>query len=197
MLIDTGASLTLINSDLFYQLPYYIRQRARCPSSNFQIHLADKSCLHVHKIILLPIMIANHTRRHNVYVVPKLWRPCIIGNDFIQKHNLQIDGGRQQVQFKNLVMEKSRTLNMDHIQKNGEQYVLLASERIKVPSYHTVDIQVQPDKELVSVEEDPSDYEITSIKLTPCVANGIIKPQKSMNIQVANLTKKTIIIHPG
>jgi Spy/CpxP family protein refolding chaperone len=29
------------------------------------------------------------------------------------------------------------------------------------------------------------------------VANGIIKPLTCMNIQVANLTKKTIIIHPG
>jgi len=95
MLIDTGASLTLINSDLFYQLPYYIRQRARCTPSNFLVQLADKSCLHVQKTILLPITIANHTRRHTIYVVPKLWRPCIIGNDFIQKHNLQIDGGSQ------------------------------------------------------------------------------------------------------
>ena len=196
MLIDTGASLTLINSDLFYQLPYYIRQRARCTPSNFLVQLADKSCLHVQKTILLPITIANHTRRHTIYVVPKLWRPCIIGNDFIQKHNLQIDGGSQQVHFKNLIMENSKTPNLDPIQENGEQYVLLASERIKIPSYHTVDIQVQPDEELVN-KEDPSDYEITSIKHTPCVANGIIKPQKSMNVQVANLTKKTIIIHPG
>ena len=71
MLIDTGASLTLINSNLFYQVPDYIRQRARRPSSNFQIHLADKSCLHVQNTVLLPITIATHTRKHKVYVVPQ------------------------------------------------------------------------------------------------------------------------------
>ncbi|CAF5204941.1 unnamed protein product, partial [Rotaria magnacalcarata] len=34
-----------------------------------------------------------------VYVVRDLWRPCIIGNNFIREHNLQIDGGRQTVHF--------------------------------------------------------------------------------------------------
>jgi hypothetical protein len=130
-------------------------------------------------------------------VVPKLWRSCIIGNDFIQKHNLQIDGGRQQVQFKNVVVENLRTPNLDPNKEKEEQYVFLSSERVKIPSYHIVEIQVQPNKELVSVEEEPSEYEITSIKLTPCVANGIINRKESMNVQVANLTKKTIIIHPG
>jgi hypothetical protein len=197
MLIDSGASLTLINSNLFYQLPYYIRQSARYPSSKFQIHLADKSCLQVQKTLVLPITIANHTRKHIAYVVPKLWRPCIIGNDFIQKHNLQIDGGRQRVYFKDLVVEKLITPKLDPIQEKDEQYVLLANECVKIPSYHAIDIQVQPDKEFVNIEEEPSEHEITSIKDTPCVTNGIIKPQKLMNVQVANLTKKTIIIHPG
>ncbi|CAF1048232.1 unnamed protein product [Didymodactylos carnosus] len=196
MLINSGASLTLIKSNLFH-LPYYIRQSARYPSSKFQIHLADKSCLYVQKSLLLPITIANRTKKHIVYVVPKLWRPCIIGNDFIQRHNLQIDGGHQRIYFKELVVKNPITPNLDPIREKEEEYVLLASERIKIPSYHAVNIQVQPDKEVVSTEEEPSEYEVTTIKLTPCVANGVIKPQKSMNVQVANLTKKTIIIHPG
>jgi len=197
MLIDSGASLTLINSDLFYQLPYYMRQNARYPSSKFQIHLADKSRLEVQKILPLPITIANHTRQHIVHVVPRLWRPCIIGNDFIQKHNLQIDGGRQRVYFKDLVKGNSRAQHLDPIREKDEEYVLLACERVKIPSYHVVSIQVEPDKELVDTAEEPSEYEVTTIKFIPCVANGVIKPQKIMNVQVANLTKKTIIIHPG
>ncbi|CAF1558900.1 unnamed protein product, partial [Adineta ricciae] len=36
MLIDTGASLTLINSRLFYELPNYIRASARHLSTKFQ-----------------------------------------------------------------------------------------------------------------------------------------------------------------
>jgi len=130
-------------------------------------------------------------------VVPKLWRPCIIGNDFIKKHNLQIDGGRQEVYFLDPGVENLRKPNLDMIREEVEQYTLLACERVKIPPYHVLDIQVRPDKEVVSTGAETSEYEITSIKHTPCVANGIIKPQRSMNVQVANLTKKTILIHPG
>jgi hypothetical protein len=49
MLIDSGASLTLIISKLFFQLSYYIRRRTRYPTNNLQLYLADKSCLHVQR----------------------------------------------------------------------------------------------------------------------------------------------------
>ena len=197
MLIDSGASLTLINSNLFYQLPYYIRQGARYPPSNLQVHLADKSRVHVEKSLLLPITIANRTRKHLVYVVPKLWRPCIIGNDFIRKHNLQVDGGQQQVYFKDPVTNNSRMLNVNTSLDESEEYILLPNERIKIPPYHATDLQVRSNKEVISPTGEPPEYEITSLKHTPCVANGMIKPQTLMHVQVANLTKKTIIIHPG
>lgn len=64
-----------------------------------------------------------------------------------------------------------------------------------MPSYHDVNIQIETNKEFVSLEKDPSEFEITSIKHTSCVANDIIKLQKSMNVQVTNLMKKAIIIH--
>ena len=197
MLIDSGASLTLINSNLFYQLPYYIRQGARYPPSNLQVHLADKSRVHVEKTLLLPITIAHQTRKHLVYVVPKLWRPCIIGNDFIRKHNLQVDGGQQKVYFKDPVTNNSGMLNMNTSLDKSEEYILLANERIKIPPYHATDLQVRSNKEVINPTGEPPEYEITSLKHTPCVANGIIKPQTLMQVQVANLTKKTIIIHPG
>jgi hypothetical protein len=197
MLIDSGASLTLINLELFHQLPHHIRQHAYYPSSNFQVHLADKSCLYVLKTILLPITIAGKTRKHVVHVIPKLWRPCIIGNDFIQKHNLQIDGGRQRVYFEKSDVKNQVPPTFDLIDEEDEKYVLLACERVKIPSHHATSIQVEPNKEIVNEEDEPSEYEVTTIKFTPCVANGIIKPQRIMNVQVANLTRKTIIVHPG
>ena len=197
MLIDSGASLTLINSELFYRLPYYIRKDARFPPSNLQVRLADKSRVYVEKTLLLPITIANRTKKHVVYVVPKLWRPCIIGNDFIQKHNLQVDGGRQQVYFKESVTHNSQKINPNTSSEDTEQYMLLANERIKIPPYHATDLQVRSNKEVINSNQEPTEYEITSIKHTPCVANGIINPKNLMHVQVANLTKKTIIIHPG
>ncbi|UJR24368.1 hypothetical protein I4U23_005745 [Adineta vaga] len=78
MLIGSGASLTLINSNLFFQLPYYTRRHAQYPEVNLQLRLADKSCLQVYKIIQVPISIVNRIVRHPVHVVPHLWRPSII-----------------------------------------------------------------------------------------------------------------------
>ena len=40
-------------------------------------------------------------------------------------------------------------------------------------------------------------YEITSLRNSPCVANSIIVPWRDLNIQAANLTKRTIIVHVG
>ncbi|CAF1502254.1 unnamed protein product [Adineta steineri] len=197
ILIDSGASLTLINSNLFFQLPHSIRRYAQYPKVNLQLHLADKSCLQVHKIIQLPISIANRTIRHTVHVVPYLWRSCIIGNDFIQKHNLQIDGGRQLVYFRDAIGQKVSLTNLVLEQKEEEEYTLSANEFIKIPSYHTSYVQVQPVKTVVSTDNEIPDFEVSSIQQTPYVANGIIKPQKIMHIQVANLTKKMIMVHPG
>ena len=114
------------------------------------MHLADKSCVPVQGILTLPITIAGRTQEHVVHVVPKLWRPCIIGNDFIQKHNLQVDGGRQQVYFKDSVASNRKKLNYDVTPEESEQYTLLATERIKIPPYHAVDLQVRPNKEVLN-----------------------------------------------
>ena len=44
-------------------------------------------------------------------------------------------------------------------------------------------------------EDERNDYEVTSMKETPCVANSIIRPQQYMTFQVANLAERTIMIH--
>ncbi len=194
MLIDSGASVTLINTKLFYKLPMYIRQNARNPSLRSQIQLADKSCIQITKTILLPITIENQTRKHVVYVVPELGRSCIIGNDFIRRYNIQIDGGSQRVKFKEFIEETPIRSNYELRRENEERYMLFSSELVKIPSYHVIHIQVHTDRRF---EEEISDYEVTSVNLVPCVANGLITPQKIMNVQVANLSKKTIIVHPG
>ena len=138
MLIDSGASLTLINSNLFYRLPYHIRQRAAYPTNNLQLLLADKSCIQVQKSLTLPITIANQTRYHKIHVVPNLWRPCIIGNDFIRKHNLQIDGGKQQIYFKNSGVVKPKKLQCSIHHDDEKEYTLSANERLKVPPFHVM-----------------------------------------------------------
>jgi hypothetical protein len=147
-------------------------------------------------MIRLPISLARRIVEHKVYVVPKLWRPCIIGNDFIQKFNLQIDGGRQRVYFKDPVT-KTSFFPVYNTEQEEEVYTLLATERLKIPPFHVSGIQVRPDKEFLKMKNGISEFEVNSIQWTPCVANGIVQPEEVMNVQVANLTKTMIIIHPN
>ncbi|CAF3221850.1 unnamed protein product [Rotaria sp. Silwood2] len=196
LLIDSGASLTLINLQFFLQLPRYYRQKAQPPPPNLCLQLADRSQLCVKYALSLPITISNSTRVHRIYVVPKLWRSCIIGNDLIRKHNLQIDGGRQYAYFKS----KKRSAQLQQERKetisNDDNYVLIANERIKIAPFHAFNIEVKPIKPFLITEDDEeNEYEVTSIKETPCVANGIITSRQHMTLQVANLTERAIIIY--
>ena len=199
LLIDSGASLSLINLHFFYQLPMHYRRRAQYPPTNLCLQLADRSQLHVKYALSLPITISNSTRIHTVYVVPQLWRSCIIGNDLIKKHNLQIDGGQQLAYFKENNREEPIPTIGEETVRNEEEYVLLANERIKIPAYHASNIEVRPNKAFARTdgEQEQSNYEITSMKETPCVANGLITPRECMALQVANLTERTIMIHVG
>ncbi len=100
LLIDSGSSLTLINERLFSKLPSYLRQQAQFAPSSLSLQLADRSRLKIQYALSLPVTISNSTCWHTVYVVPLLSRLCIIGNDLIQQHNLQIDGRQQSAYFK-------------------------------------------------------------------------------------------------
>ncbi|CAF2960927.1 unnamed protein product [Rotaria sp. Silwood2] len=197
LLIDSGASLTLINEELFVKLPYYFRRRARNPPAWLILQLADKSQLKVKCVLSLPITIANCTKTHTVYVVPKLSQPCIIGNDLIQKHNLQIDGRRQNAYFKQFSNYRFNPQHKKQQYYNDDEYILIADERLRIPPTHIVHIRVCPNKPFLVINQEGDDYEVTSLKNTPCAANGIINPRKNLEIEVANLTERTIRIHPG
>ncbi|CAF2263104.1 unnamed protein product [Rotaria magnacalcarata] len=99
LLIDTGSSLTLINSHVFHQLHPRLKRSRRTPPPSLTLQLANQSSIYMQSQLQVPITIHNTTHWHLVYVVPDLWRPCIIGNNFIRSHNLHIDGFHQRVHF--------------------------------------------------------------------------------------------------
>lgn len=194
-IIDTGSSLTVINNELFAKLSYYYRQQAKYPPSYLTLQPASNSQLKVQYVLTLPITLNNSTKFHKVYMAPKLSPSCIIGNDFIQKYNLQIDGRQQSVHFKN---KSNDRFNFDvQQQHNDDEYILIADERLKIPPAHKVFIDVRPNKSFLIFNKKCDDYEVTSLKNVPCVANGIINPRKQLRIEIANLSEKPIVIHPG
>ena len=168
------------------------------PSSPLFMRVADDSKLKVWYLLPLPITISGSTRTHTVHVVPQLLRSCIIGNDFIQKHNLQIDGRRQIASFKRQCNQNFNRSDTELVNHNEDEYILISDERLKIPPAHTVYIRVRPNRPfLVLNKAEEEEYEITSIRATPCVANGIMSPQKNLQIQAANLSGRTLMVHVG
>ena len=156
---------------------------------------------------MLPITIDNITQQYTVYVVPRLWRSCIIGNNFIKDTSLQIDGGSQQVYYrrqKSEEMNKPEQTNKRE-ERNKQTYILCAAEQTTIPPYHAYDIKVKPNVPFESTaNNDDEEYEVYSHsdnkkehQGTPYVANGILSPNDNLRIQIANLSKATIKVSVG
>ncbi|CAF1473310.1 unnamed protein product [Adineta ricciae] len=98
MLIDTGSSMTLINSYLLSKLSPGLIKLLQ-PPPQIHLQLADGSPLYIKHILQLSITIDNVTQQYSTYIVPRLGRNCIIGNNFIKDTKLHIDGGNQCVYY--------------------------------------------------------------------------------------------------
>ena len=85
LLIDSEASLTLVNRKLFSQLPLHFYHQVRYPMSLTFLQLRNGFKFQGRYVLRLPITIANSTRIHTVYVVPRSLQMCIISNDLIRK----------------------------------------------------------------------------------------------------------------
>ena len=208
MLIDTGSSLTLINSYLLSQLDPHFKKYLQPPPTNMHLQLADKSPLYISHTLKLPICIDNITKNYTVHVVPRLWRRCIIGNNFITETNLHIDGGNQHVYYnrpQRVFYNKSQRGRDETKRKNELTYILCAAEQITIPPYHAYNIPVKPNTPFTQLNNnEDEEYEICTYipkdrehQTTLHVANGIISPRENLWLQTANLSKSMITILPG
>ena len=149
----------------------------------------------IQHVINLPIKISNITKTHIIYVVPQLSRSCIIGNDFIQQHNLQIDGKKQTVYFKPKTKEKYREPQEKILTSNDEEYVLISQKYMKIKPRQEVSIHVKPNKSFCNSNLNDEEYEITTLRQSLYMTNKIITLQKDLKIQAINSTPNTITIY--
>ena len=93
------------------------------------------------------------------------------------------------------------TMHKQHLEEdtmmNEVNYILSATEQVKIPPFHVSNIQVKPNKPFSKVDKrsERDEYEMTSIEHTPRAANGMITPHTYMALQVTNLTSKKTIVH--
>jgi RNase H-like domain found in reverse transcriptase/Reverse transcriptase (RNA-dependent DNA polymerase)/Integrase zinc binding domain/Integrase core domain len=173
-LIDTGSSLTLINYRLFNQLDNYFTYFRRRPSSSLYVRLANKSPLAVQWILDLPITLNHVTRWHTVYVIRELWRQCIIGNDFIRRHNLQINGANQTVYFRKFSYKHNVNF---HVQKHPTR---------RLHSINTLDHRYQSPVESTSIFHRRTPHPSNLNRYKPC-----LRPKPNINQNMTSSTHRT------
>ncbi|CAF1045914.1 unnamed protein product [Didymodactylos carnosus] len=136
VMIDTGATRTLINEKSLRQTKHkkYINK------TQLQFVMAD-GCTPF-KVVgetELSIKMGHKTTRMTAYIAKNLYTDCILGMDYVNKHNLKINSKKQIIS----IGEKSEKIriNMD---KDIEaiQFPVTLTQQIKIPPQQYVQAQV-------------------------------------------------------
>ena len=185
MLIDTGSSLTLINSYLLWKLKPQSTQFLE-PPSDIKLQLADRSPLYIKYALKVPIIINDSTHEYIVYVVPRLWRNCIIGNNFIKETNMQIDGGNQKVYYKETATNENNRDKQNNINKEHSQQEETNETEQKEPNNNEEETNETEQKEPNNNEEEnkPS-YILCAVKSTviPPYHECYLRVEPNVNFQ--------------
>ena len=162
-LIDSGSSLTLINYKLFKRLSPYLTRLCHPPSPSLRLRLANHSSLSLQWVLHVPITLQLTTRWHTVYVVRDLWRPCIIGNDFIRNHNLQIDGGSQRLSFAPTTYRGSRHPQLKPSYKSKSSKYPNTRDRVPLSSHLSSVSQKTSNSTTENLPDNPDKSSIPTI----------------------------------
>nr|VZI43825.1 unnamed protein product [Spirometra erinaceieuropaei] len=95
-LIDTGATVSLVNPRIIPKQLYAIRTPA-CPCT--QLTAADGSRMNHIGTVSLDVTLPQSTSSHTFIVTPKLTWDLVLGIDFLARHGCQIDVKQRTVQF--------------------------------------------------------------------------------------------------
>nr|VZI47949.1 unnamed protein product [Spirometra erinaceieuropaei] len=105
-LIDTGATVSLVNPRIIPKQLYAIRRPA-CPCT--QLTAADGSRMNHIGTVSLDVTLPQSTSSHTFIVTPKLTWDLVLGIDFLARHGCQIDVKQRTVQFNTKKEEEPMT----------------------------------------------------------------------------------------
>lgn len=137
ILLDTGATTTFINKKIITQYPCDFIYLNKLP---YSFVLADGIApFHVHGVVELQIVIANHITRIKAHVAENLCTDLILGIDYIIQYNLKFDTRRQFVSIEH--NNKLYKIRFNH--DIYPQFVpVIASEPIHIPSNSNYSVPV-------------------------------------------------------
>ena len=203
--IDTGSNLTVLSAETFHQLSHDSIPLTPIDSPTLTVRCANGQPLCTDGLYQLNISFQNKSFVHSVYVLPYLQHSCIIGLDFLRKHNIHVGGQHDEILFppqSNEILPSTchspppdQKKNTPSIPVNSSSYSLQAIVAHNLPPYHSIIIPVQPTKAFSEFTENQI-YFVSSINKSPLVANGLVSPHKTLFIEIANFSPYPVNIQP-
>ncbi|CAF4619593.1 unnamed protein product, partial [Rotaria sp. Silwood2] len=203
--IDTGSNLTVLSAEAFRKIEQKYCKLIPIKSPSLTVRCANGQSLRTHGLFQLNISFFNKTFLHPVYILPHLQHVCIIGLDFLRKHDIHVGGTHDQILFPkesqdtNSFASQSPSLDQCNTSSltssNSSSYSLAAIEAHSLLPYHSMIIPVNPTKPFSKFSPDET-YSVSSLHENPRVANGLISPSKSLFIEISNFSHDSIEVHP-
>ena len=196
----------MISEEAFQQIAPTPTTLIPIQSPSLHVRCANGQYLRTQGLYYLNICFLNKSFTHPVYILPHLQHFCIIGLDFLRKHDVHVGGKHDQITFPTGPPEVDPTINQapsppaqsntpSPNRTNSSSYSLAATEPHHLPPYHSMTIPVQPTKPFSQFCENEI-YSVSSITESPMVANGLISPQKLLFIEISNFSHHPLNIYP-
>jgi transposase InsO family protein len=192
LLVDTGASCTLVSGEIFGKLPVEEVKIERVVGRKFQ--LADGTPLRTYGACQVNISLGTETVRHEV-IGADISDPGIIGFDFLEAHGCLLDLGRKRLEVKGVEVPCIRDTEKEKIQV---KYIAQVKSDIIVPegSEAVVEVELQMSDlvpEVLVLEPRHSFEEKYCLKM----AAVMIQTGRPMFVRVMNTSDLPIKIYQG
>lgn len=192
-LVDSGASVSAINSAFFKQLTkrFGNMQFAKCNALPIKLTAANGQSMAPSEIRKIPIILPSGKQtRLDVHVIENLNSPLILGINFLKQHKATIDCATNEVQLNELQGQSSQGEDKE------TEFPLLAKETLVIQPFALVTSTA-----VISTSSDLPDFGNAG-----CVSgndkeilNGIvhINDNAVANIKLINTTYDTRYVHKG
>ena len=195
LLVDSGSTYTIMDHDLFQAISE--DKRPKLEKISLVLRSATGEKLMVHGQAKMEIVLGNQNFQFPVKIVSLGDKSCILGLDFMGKHECILNMGKGLLQ----IGSSPRQLLKLHKQNTSKCARIQVASKICIPPSHEMIISGKINQRHRNFDEPIGSIEQTSTLLGSkglMVAKAVVNTQQShVPVKVANFTPNTIVLDQG